>query len=149
MLNAFAILAGGIVIIIYGIAQWDRLNAARRWTRVEGEIYAARVIEDTPDPDYGKRYRADIRYGYFVDGVELAGSKLQLITMASSSHADAQVVVRSYPPGRRVTVYCDPRNPHDAVLEIPARGIVPLLLVVAGVVVGLVGFYKWWSWYTE
>ena len=84
-----------------------------------------------------------------ISWMELAGSKLQLITMASSSHADAQVVVRSYPPGRRVTVYYDPRNPRDAVLEIPATGIVPLLFIVAGVTVGLFGFYKWWSWYTE
>lgn len=40
VLTAFWFFVGGIGVAIYGIAQWDRLSAARKWTSVEGEIYA-------------------------------------------------------------------------------------------------------------
>lgn len=148
LLTAFGFIAAGIAVVVYGIAQWDRLSAARNWTTVVGEVYAARVVEGRNDADYGKEYRADIRYGYVVDGVELAGSQLQLTTLAGTSHAYAERLVKSYPPGRRVTVHYDPKNPHDAVLEMPTNAMVPMLIIVVGVVVSAIGGYLWWSWYT-
>jgi hypothetical protein len=41
MLVAFALVAGGITVMVAGIAQWDRVVAARRWHVVEGEVLSA------------------------------------------------------------------------------------------------------------
>lgn len=146
MLTALAFFAGGIAAIISGIAQWERLAAARRWASVDGEVHTARVIEqEDPNPDHrGMVYKPDIRYSYVVGGVEHAGSRRQLIVVAPLSRAYAQGVVQRYPPGHRVTVYYDPDNPRDAVLEIPDSSIVPALYIVVGVAISIIGIHKWW-----
>lgn len=141
MLIAFAFVAGGVAAILAGLAQRGRLIAARRWATVDGEIHFARVIEEddmTADVG-GKRYRADVRYCYTVNGVEHTGSRRQLIVLESLSRAHAQEVVQHYPPGHRVRVHYDPANPADAALEVPTRSIVPVLFILAGVVISGVG----------
>src|SRR5262245_29813099 len=142
MLTAFAFFAGGIAVIIVGISQWDRVRAARHWSTVDGEVSSARVIEE--DDSDGKRYRPEIRYAYVVDGVEHAGSRRQLIKFGPHSRAYALDIVRRYRRGSRVKVYYDPQLPGDAALEVPARSPLPLLNIVIGTAISVVGVYKWW-----
>jgi len=145
MLIAFAFFAGGIVAILAGLAQRDRLIAARRWERVDGEVRSARVIQEAGIGDGGGRsYRAEIRYAYVVNGVEHIGSRRQLLDFESLSRGHAQDVVHRYPQGHRVTVHYDPNNPANAALEVPDTSMLPILYMAAGVAISIVGVYKWW-----
>ena len=143
MLVPFGFFAAGIALIVVGIAQRSQLVAARRWATVDGEILAARVIEDE-NADGGKRYEPDIQYAYTVDGVRHLGTRRQLIVLAPLSRAYAEGIVQRYAPGSRATVYYDPGQPRDAVLEIPTTSALPLVYTAAGLGLSIFGVYKWW-----
>jgi hypothetical protein len=59
-----------------------------------------------------------VAYAYFVNGTYLQGERLRLgPRVLSSEAADARREITRYPVGSPVTVWYDPQNPADAVLE--------------------------------
>ena len=75
-----------------------------------------------------------VRYSYQVLGREYEANKIMLGARIGGS--GAQKVIDRYPVGAQVTVFYDPRNPYEAVLEKkgPAPWIMWLVLVIINVV---------------
>jgi hypothetical protein len=76
-----------------------------------------------------------IRYSYPVDGREHESSQINFWGVVGGSQSAAERTTRRYPQGAQVTVYYNPQDPHEAVLD---RAFSPLVLILPPVGVFLI-----------
>jgi len=132
----------GVSVVCIGIARLDRALSMRRWQAVQGEILRSEVIEEQRANDGQTFYQPALMYGYIVGETELAGHRRGPISATVRFYAES--VVKQYPPGRIVTVYFDPANPKDSVLERRTASVWPGVLIGLGASAALAGAVWWW-----
>lgn len=101
-------------LLIFGMIAYLRIaaNAAKDWPSVPGKITTSRVSYERIDGDTNET--PFVVYVYEVDGKTYeAGS----ISPGILTLSNAEKVVARYPVGSAVTVYYNPKNPSQAVLE--------------------------------
>lgn len=110
MFTILAILAG---LALLGLGLWMRKQglASRNWPSVQGEILTSRVDDHTLE-----NLRPEIVYGYTAQGQTFKGTRVGYSGYSVSRAALEQIVAR-YPVSSQVTVYYNPQNPSQAVLE--------------------------------
>jgi hypothetical protein len=69
----------------------------------------------------GTTYEAKIEYEFELGGTSYTGDRHSFFSFGTSSSEHASEVVRRYPVGKRVTVYYDPGEPEQSVLEVDTR----------------------------
>lgn len=83
----------------------------------------------------GTTWKPAIVYGYVVNGTSYLSSRVQFMNVVSGSSTFrdslAKNISEEYPVGKTVTVYYDPDNPEDAVLE-PGVGFAIIVCLVIG-----------------
>ncbi|MFU8860970.1 MAG: DUF3592 domain-containing protein [Cyclonatronaceae bacterium] len=92
--------------------QFSTAQNSKNWPFVTGEVIEFDVRNRTAD----KSVYATIRYTYKVDGYTYTGNRFTL----ENGEPDVRQVARrldAYPEGRTITVYYNPENPSQAVLE--------------------------------
>ena len=125
----------GFVTLLLTVRAWrsqQRVNAARSRQSAPGTVIAARVEQvnipvrvqtSTSTCRLATRYAPVVAYAYFVNGTYLQGERLRLgPCVLSSEAADAGREITRYSVGSPVTVWYDPQNPVDAMLERGGRG---------------------------
>jgi hypothetical protein len=136
-LGAFVLVfaAGGVYLIYRAVKSTQESKASQSWPSTVGHVVEARVRESTStdsDGDSQTRYSPYVKYEYDVAGRSYLGERLVFGPIATSPRPNKiQAVLGRYPPGTQVTVYYDPENPKDAVLERRAGA------VSASVIVGI------------
>ena len=148
METALALLVLGAVFAIYGIIELDRASAMRDWPAIQGEVYSARVVEEIDhgiDASTPRVYRPEIRYSFILGGTEYAGSRRSVGETAASWRSHAERVVARYPAGKPVTVYYNPQNPRESILERQTAKGWAIFFIVVGVAVGIGGGF--WAWH--
>jgi hypothetical protein len=107
---------------------------ARSWPTAMGRVLDSRrrAILD----NRGRTYQAYILYEYSVDGVTRRSDVWRLGAGTSSYTKASASAVERYPVGAAVTVFVNPDNPADAVLE-PANP--SWFLLIAGMVFAAAG----------
>lgn len=129
------LLLGALAGFGFGITALRRNQAAEDYPTADGVVTRSAVEEyltyDTAPAT--RMYRLDFAYEFQVDGATYTGSHLGASPNASlNSRRKQEERLAPYPAGQRVTVYYNPLDPADALLEInPA----PLN---AGIIVGAV-----------
>ncbi len=149
MATGIVLLVVGAIFLIYGIIELDRASAMRDWPAIQGEVYSARVVEELDtgvDDSTWRVYRPEIRYSFILDGTEYAGARRSLGEPAASWRSHAETVVARYPVGQAVTVYYNPENPRDSIIERQTAKGWATFFIVIGVVVGIGGGF--WAWYS-
>jgi hypothetical protein len=119
----------------------QQVNASLSWPQTTGEITASALSEESSGTydSPNRTYRANIRYRYKVGSRLLSGDKICVGgQLQLSLRGKAEAYLRQYPQGKSVTVYYNPRNPSDAVLE--TREETSWLYLLIGVVFAIVGF---------
>ena len=120
--GAFALGFGGfglIMLLIYSSALM-RASASRNWPSVEGRIdssHVGRVASSRGGRSSTSNYKPEIKYSYSVKGNSYAGSHIGFGVPILGWQFGAEQVVARYPTGAARTVYYDPQNPAQAVLE--------------------------------
>lgn len=120
-----AVVCGALAALCIGIGAVNLRDARRSeaWPRTSGEIVHAEVEEHVTvrrDKD-GERtstdisYASNIAYTYRVAGREHQGQRVRWDW--ELERTDAEATVARYPVGSGVTVYYDPDDPANAVLE--------------------------------
>jgi hypothetical protein len=124
-----AALAGLAAIIgLIALALKRQVEAAQSWSTVDGVIETAQIEsfrEHTGLPNRSRKrfFKADIVYGYRVGKVDYKGSRLRFGGRFYATFSlFARNQVENYPPGTKVTVYYNPENASEAVLEPLADG---------------------------
>lgn len=161
LLSTLAVLLGftGLALVGVGLRRMAKASRSRRWPSVPGTVLSSTVSsrmappssqdEDSPPEVPQRLYRPEVRYTYSVGGREFTGSALGLDEVEISDEPLVREQAARYPPDAAVTVYYDPADPSQAVLEpgvqasawlLPAMGLV--FLIVTG---SLYLFVRWYS----
>ena len=110
------IVPGGAVVVS---SIWELVQAfgSARWLRADGVILCSK-IQRSSDGDSGNVYRADISYAYNVAGNDLVGARPRFGSRGFLSWSGpAERMTEKYRVGARVTVWYDPEDPRESVLE--------------------------------
>ncbi len=106
--------AFGCGILIFALWEAHLAWQSRSWPRVAGVVKSAKLVEiDNHD---GSSYKAEIRYEFRLDGRIYTGDRVRSYT-GTGFLSNAQVDLRKYRAGSKVTVYYNPRDPSNCRLE--------------------------------
>lgn len=126
---------GGRFLVLFGIF-WTTLTlifdgftigsavrqlAATHYGAAPGIIQSSEVTFHH-DSDNGTTHGVAFRYTYTVNDKEYTGTRYRYGAGSSSDGGWAHTAVAERPPGKAVTVYYNPRNPHDSVLSTGLMG---------------------------
>jgi hypothetical protein len=119
--------AGGVWLVLdrqYFRPAREAKRAAQAWPSVTGVVLSAQVETQTSwDSTSGAdstSFHPSITYEYEVNGQRYRGDRLRASDGFYSMGmlpGSAQAAVDRYRPGAPVTVYYNPQNPHESVLE--------------------------------
>ena len=130
------VLLGAIGILTAAVA-WSLVRKQFGWDSVSGTVCASKVHFNW------ERYEARIEYTYSYRGRAFRGQKVRSLSISVNWRAPAQKDVEKYPLGSTVTVFVNPENPWDAVLE---RGgdprFLPWILSVSAILLAM-GLLLW------
>lgn len=120
----------GFGVMYYGNHIVDQSAASRYWPTAMGQVTVSRVEGTTWSKESrSNRYRssntetaktsygADVQYEYRAQGKPYTGANIRLLMPLESSPAEVQPILDRYPVGKRVTVYFNPQDPGESVLE--------------------------------
>jgi hypothetical protein len=137
-----------------GLDLYRNVQVIREWPSTEGEILSGNVTEHRvrrlpltrreyyQGDRYQYRYSSSISYGYTVDGQGFVSSQISMAKKFDaylstfSGRGDAAYEgtwLAKYPVGKHVTVYYDPNDPANALLERDEAWLAYLFFAVAGV----------------
>ena len=124
---------GGIYLIYLGIKNMRKAQASQNWPSTTGQVTGVDVGQSQStdsDGDSHTSYYPIVRYTYAVSGQTFAGDKLAFGPRSTSNrYAKAQATASRYAVGAPVTVYYNPEDPQDAVLEKRAAGTMTTLII--------------------
>ncbi len=157
-LFAFALpivaLLGGVLCVAAYIKTRRLANASLRWPTAAGTVthcdIVEEIIEDKRDDDdksavrsavrrVHHRYQVDLRYAYKIGKRDFIGTETNWNGATIYGLREvAEKAAAPYRPGQNVTVYYDPEQPGNAVLEPASRkgAIAPLIGAAICVVIG-------------
>jgi hypothetical protein len=150
----FAIfLAFGLMGTYVGVSAYLDVQEVDDWPSTTGTVTDVGVSENFVSGHKGSsshyEYYPQVAYTYQVDGATYYGNDLAKIQSSYQSYADAQGHLDQYGVGSEVTVYYNPDDPNEAVLEQNSQteallfpGIGALFLVIGAV--GFIYFFKKW-----
>ena len=137
---------------VFGVVAFVRgrqlASASLRWPTVAGSITTSGVIEEAiedksnDDKSFIRkihRYQVDLRYAYQVGKRDFVGTAANWGGTAIYGLRElAEKAAGHYRPGQPVTVYYDPEQPGNAVLEPDSRqgSLAPLILAAICAVIG-------------
>jgi len=152
LLMSIVFLAAGIGVAAWGFMNLSTAMESKSWPTADGKIISSQVvkkIENYTDSDRRRKtrtlYEAQVRYDYNVGGRSLIGGRITMADSSSSSESRAKKIIKRYPPGSACTVYYNPDDPAEAVLEagitfgtlmLPGMGV---LFAVLGIAIPIVG----------
>lgn len=114
---AWIIFLAGSAAFLYGVSLFRRAWASVDWPTAEGFVTTSRV-DQTSTTRRGKAWYATIRYDYAYRDVEYEGDCVFFCArFGTGDDSAAEAICLRYWRGRKVTVYVNPDNPREAVLE--------------------------------
>ncbi len=126
---------GGIILLFAGVGVFliytsykgrQKAGESQKWPSTAGQIVEARVtrsMHTDSDGDTSYSYAPYVRYTYQVAGQEFTGDKITFgFKQTHSQEQKANQALARFPMGGQVSVYYDPTNPAEAVLERTAGG---------------------------
>ena len=126
----------GLGLLLFGLFQVRKVRASRNWLMAPGMVqevlveYSAATGEDDSDS-----YTPVVKYGFGAGGRPYLGSRIRFDAKAFQSDAKARAAVAGFRPGLPVTVFYNPANPADCVLE--RRNSTGWVLLIVGAVIVL------------
>ena len=118
------LLVMGLIILLGAVKLFFQSSASSRWS---SELGVVTVSETTTG-------NALLVYSYTVHGVRYENNRRSFFSEGAIESPDyAEEVVQQYPVGKEVTVYYNPDDPSDAVLE--PGSVVPIIVPI------IIGFF--------
>jgi len=109
----------GVLMLYFGFNSMKTLRESKSWQSVKGEIVSS-TVEIRQEESNGKMiemYYPNIRYGYFVAGSQFFNNKISFGDYGSNKRRTASKICNNYPADLAVTVYYNPKDPQNSVLE--------------------------------
>ncbi|MEM1058304.1 MAG: DUF3592 domain-containing protein [Verrucomicrobiota bacterium] len=116
-MGLFALFWSAIVMVFNGFIGYGIYKNVQAQDFLETTGVVTHSEVDRRSDSDGTTYSADIRYDYEVKGQTYTHDKHAYGAMGSSDYDLAHGVVRRFAEGKEVTVYYNPADPQDAVLD--------------------------------
>ncbi|HPA71978.1 MAG TPA: DUF3592 domain-containing protein [Spirochaetota bacterium] len=116
----------GIGLLGLGLYFQKKAEAIDRWPSTIGKVTASKVVQRTSQKSLRRNdessqatlsYHPVVEYEYTVDDKKYSSDRLSLSVDQKSSPQRLEPILKKYAPGTAVTVFYNPDNPADAVLE--------------------------------
>ena len=112
----------GAVVTCLGLSSLLNATSSYHWRSTEGKIVRCSVelMPREPREPRGsrtRRYHAEILYEFTVNGVTIFGDCFSLNDHHSGSSTDKEGLEHQFRVGRTVTVYYQPEDPQECVLQ--------------------------------
>ncbi len=126
LLLASASIVFGITFFLgaYGtLRAWLNARASSRWHSTTGRVVSHKIAVKAGKGS--SRHIPVILYSYRVDGTSYQSDRIAFDDLPNESYnkEETQKIFEQYPPGKEVTVYYDPANPSQSVLQRRHRSI--------------------------
>jgi hypothetical protein len=139
----FGVLCGGSFFLLFGgigafllykaYKARQQSDLSQGWPSVQGQVTGAHVSHSSStdtDGNISYSYSPNVSYTYQVGGNTYHNDKLTFgFQQTFNNEARAQTALQRYPVGGNVTVYYNPANPSEAVLERAAGGFAISLVI--------------------
>lgn len=135
------VFGGGLLLvggwfIRHSVRTRDRVEEAKRWPSVQGEVVESEVKRHRRRKSV--TYEARVRYRYEVNGESYNGKAIVLGGEVRSSRVKAEARCETYAVGTTPAVFYNPQNPEEACLERVHEGLwLELVGGAFGVAIGL------------
>lgn len=130
-----------IVFIWLGWGYYSKAQMSASWPEAAGKVIESKVVEASRSrsgTSSKRMYKVWVTYDYEVDGRKYRGDQVGFMDGSSSSESGMAEEVKNYPAGNPVTVYYNPAEPQEAILDRSA-GIIPWLMMGGGALGMLLG----------
>ena len=125
----------GIGMLVKLAKHYGKLQQSKNWLSTNGKILSSDLDAQISTDDDGYQtttYLAKVFFTYEVNGNSYESDRVNFdYGMRTSNVRKPQSVVEQYPTGSDVTVYYDPENPQQSVLEKRVNGTFTTILVSA------------------
>jgi len=130
----------GVFVGFVAHAMYKSHDARKRFVSTHGQVIASKVKTNS-DSDGDDTYKPLIKYSYVVNDRKLTSVRYTYGSFSTSNHSHASDIVKNHPPGRKITVWYDPRKPSEAAISIetPSLYYFLLLFLQPFILVGLGG----------
>jgi hypothetical protein len=115
----------GTICVVAGLWDMKRMITSYFWPTAKGIVLNSEV---KTSEGY---YYPEIKYVFHVNGKKYESSNFDISDTESGDPLPSRKAVKRYPKGKEVTVYYNPKNPDECVLE-PGMGWSLLLFFAAG-----------------
>jgi hypothetical protein len=132
---------GWIVVtsVLLGLSLWRvivlrrRASAVKSWPQTPGKVLLSEVerYEWENDNTHGVWHFANIEYEYTVNGLTHRGVNFRSGERVRGSERAMKKFITDYLPGTPVTVFYNPENPEDAVLNQKVKDLSRIMLLSA------------------
>jgi hypothetical protein len=125
----------GIGMLVKLAKHYGKLQQSKNWLSTNGKIISSDLDAQISTDDDGYQtttYLAKVFFTYEVNGNSYESDRVNFdYGMRTSNVRKPQSLVEQYPTGSDVTVYYDPENPQQSVLEKRVNGTFTTILVSA------------------
>lgn len=125
----------GIGMLVKLMKIFSKASLSKNWHATPGKIISSELDAQTTTDEDGYQtttYIAKILFEYQVDKTSFKGECINFdYGMRTSNKGKQQSIVEQYPAGSQVTVYYDPDDPKQAVLEKAVNGVFTTIMVSA------------------
>jgi len=123
--TAFALLLGVFLWIVFFVRPVEALLKARRWAPASCEVRSSKLLSElSHGRDSVTTHGIEIGYRWVQGGATYTGNRYDFYGWLSNVTGDDDAeIVRSLPPGTRVTCYVDPLDPREAVIDKDVHGV--------------------------
>jgi Protein of unknown function (DUF3592) len=131
LFGLFALLFGNLTF-----QNWYSHHRSKRWPKTSGQIAESSVSFSS----LRKIYSLAVRYTYAVKGKRYVSNRFDFYGHGYTSEREAMSQLLPYSVGSKVTVYYDPKEPWNAVLNrhVPVGVYFIYLLMTAGMLVPII-----------
>ncbi|MEP3479596.1 MAG: DUF3592 domain-containing protein [Fuerstiella sp.] len=128
----FFLIGGGLILWI-GLPTLNAAKASKAWPTVDGIVIESKVrTKKSNDRKDGPTYQAVVLYDYQVEGQEYSSDRIWFGgEISTSNRSQMRNIVKEYKEGEATTVYFDPQNPEEAVLQ-PGAFFTSYFMIIFG-----------------
>lgn len=129
----------GVFMLFKYFQDKKKTEESQAWSATSGRVtesYVRREVSRDSDGDTTVSYYPEVRYIYQVMGVEYTGSRVAFGGTVGRGRKKSEEKIANYPVGKPLTVYYDPNNAEDAVIE---RRMGSQGMLIMGIIFALIG----------
>ena len=90
-------------------------KAVQNWPSVDGVVIKSEVVELHSDDN--TTYKPKLTYQYQVGNKTYTNDRLEIVNIGYSFKSDAETLIKAHPVDSKVTVYYDPEEPGESLLD--------------------------------